>query len=124
MARRSRGDRRSPRHIVESPRRRHRDDRRGTHRGRLRGDAAVDPAVVELERETQEVRALAAGVLDPTIEPGSLFEVSIEDEAAVRVDAARLRALLLEVEAASQRAERLQPDHAPARATPGSPTRV
>ena len=38
--------------------------RRGT------SDAAENPAVVDLERETREVRALIAGQLDPAVDPG------------------------------------------------------
>ncbi len=40
------------------------------------------------------VRALVAGSLDATVDPASLFEVPLDDEAAVVVDARRLRLLL------------------------------
>lgn len=58
-------------------------------------DAAAAPDVAEdLERTADEIRALIAGQLDAEVNPASLFEVALVDEAAVRIEAARLRALL------------------------------
>lgn len=42
-------------------------------------DAAADPAVVVLERDARDVRALIAGQLDPAMVPGSLFEIALAE---------------------------------------------
>jgi hypothetical protein len=57
-----------------------------------------DPAVVTLVREAQAIRALAADQIEPVVDPATLFEVPLADDDAIRVDAARLRLLLREVD--------------------------
>ncbi|HET8932781.1 MAG TPA: hypothetical protein VFN67_05040 [Polyangiales bacterium] len=42
----------------------------------------------------ERVHALVAGTLDPALDPQSLFEVNLHDEAALQVEAARVRAVL------------------------------
>jgi hypothetical protein len=63
-------------------------------------DAAEDQGVSALVRAAHEVRSLCSGGLDAAVDPTSLFEVSLDDEDAVRVDALRLRVLLHDVDAA------------------------
>lgn len=74
--------------------------------GALATDAEEDPAVVDIDRQTTGVRALIADQLEPSLEPASLFAVSLADEDAVRVDAQRLRLLLGAVDRASRRTEK------------------
>ena len=51
----------------------------------------------------QHIRDLVAGALDPRLEPQSLFDVSLEDEAAVQAEVLRLRALLARIDEAAAR---------------------
>lgn len=63
-------------------------------------DAEVpDPAVAAIRETTKAVRDLAADRLSVDIEPQTLFPVSLEDDVAIDVDAARLRALLRQLDA-------------------------
>lgn len=56
--------------------------------------AAKDPRREELERTAKDVRALLAEALDLTVDPTTLFDVDLDDPAAVRVEAERLRAIV------------------------------
>jgi hypothetical protein len=74
---------------------------------------AEDPAVLELERKTADVRALVAGDLEPTILAGSLFDVSLDDENLIRVEASRLRDLFRTVDERADRAGKRTRPRAP-----------
>jgi hypothetical protein len=43
---------------------------------------------------TEQVRALLAGKLEPSVSPQSLFDVSLHDKQGIRIEAARVRAVL------------------------------
>lgn len=67
---------------------------------------------------TAQVRELLTGTLDVAVSPQTLFDVPLGDEVALRVEAARLRALLRVVAGAAQpatrpalRARRTKPDN-------------
>ncbi len=51
---------------------------------------------------TSQIRALIDESLDVAVAPQSLFDVPLGDEAAIRIEAARLRALLVAAEAAAK----------------------
>ncbi len=55
---------------------------------------AEDPTAASLVVTTKEVRDLLAGKLAIAVPPTSLFEIPIDDDAAVALEAARLRALM------------------------------
>lgn len=67
---------------------------------------AVDPTVEALRNETSEVRDLVADRLAVDVPPTSLFEIPIDDDAAVALEAARLRALLGGVDAGAADVQR------------------
>lgn len=57
----------------------------------------------------EPIRALLAGTLEPSVDPQTLFDVSLEDEAAIQIEVLRLRAMLRaidESEAAPQSSRR------------------
>lgn len=56
-----------------------------------RADGGVDAGQRFHDPRTAQVRALLEGQLDPTVEPGRLFDVPLDDEVAVHVDAERIR---------------------------------
>lgn len=60
------------------------------------GSASVDvaPPAPPSDPRTAQIRALLAGTLDVSVAPRSLFDVALSDEAAVQIEAARVRALL------------------------------
>jgi ABC-type multidrug transport system fused ATPase/permease subunit len=58
------------------------------------GDGGVPLAPVVEDPRTTQLRALMAGALDTGVSPQSLFEVSLADEAAMEIEATRIRALL------------------------------
>ncbi len=59
------------------------------------GDAAPAPAdLVSIRTTTRQVQALIKGELDVEVDPGSLFEVQLDDERAVLVQVERLSTLL------------------------------
>ncbi|MBS2022336.1 MAG: hypothetical protein JST92_07990, partial [Deltaproteobacteria bacterium] len=69
----------------------------------------VSPAAVEApaaaapsDPRAAEVHALLAGTLEVGVEPRSLFDVPLDDEAAIKVEAARVRALLRAAEEAAR----------------------
>ncbi|HTV24261.1 MAG TPA: AAA family ATPase [Polyangiaceae bacterium] len=47
----------------------------------------------QADTRTQQIRALTAGVLDDAVSPQSLFDVPLDDEAAIQVEVTRLRAI-------------------------------
>jgi hypothetical protein len=51
------------------------------------------------QQKARQIWDLIAGGLEPSVEPGSLFDVTLGDDAAIRVAAARSRALLREMDA-------------------------
>ena len=59
-------------------------------------------SAVAADPRTAQVRALVAGSLDVSVAPQSLFDVPLEDEAALQIEAARVRALLRAVDAAAR----------------------
>jgi flagellar biosynthesis GTPase FlhF len=73
-------------------------------------DAGADlsPEVNELTRTARNVRALVGGQLDIGIDPASLFEVAPDDDAAIRVEAVRLHAIVAATDEAA-RARRSAP---------------
>ncbi|MBK6682954.1 MAG: hypothetical protein IPG45_00645 [Deltaproteobacteria bacterium] len=54
----------------------------------------ADVSTARSDPKTPQVRALIAGTLAPEIDPQSLFDVALDDEAALQVEAARVRAIL------------------------------
>lgn len=52
------------------------------------------PAVADLRRRAARIRSLLAGQLDPGIRPAELFDVPIDDEEAIAIEARRLEALV------------------------------
>lgn len=56
--------------------------------------AVATPAEVTPDPRAAQVWALIDGSLDVDVSPDSLFEISLEDEAAIQVEATRLRALI------------------------------
>jgi hypothetical protein len=82
-----------------------------------RADAGVarDADVERLRREAERVRALLGGTLDVSIEPEDLFDVALDDETAIRVEAARLAAIL---RPRTQPPERRRGKSSPASAAP------
>ena len=68
--------------------------------------AAEAPVAIETQPQDQlraQVQALVAGTLDVAVTPQSLFEVLLSDEAAVQIEALRVRALLRERSGLSSR---------------------
>jgi hypothetical protein len=59
---------------------------------------AIDPDVVLLRSDAERVRDLLAEKLDVAVAPASLFEVPIDDDRAVALEAERLRALISAVD--------------------------
>jgi hypothetical protein len=74
------------------------DARRGSADATAADAVVEDPAEAAYANEMREVRDLMAGRLAPAVDPATLFEVSLHDDDAVRVDAERLRRLLAQVE--------------------------
>lgn len=64
-------------------------------------EAAASPSAERVEVETARIRALLGGNLEVSVEPRELFGVDLDDEQALRVEAARLRTLLSHVGAAA-----------------------
>jgi hypothetical protein len=54
------------------------------------------PRVVELRRITERIAALRAGELDTAVDPQSLFDVTLDDEAAIAVEKRRLQRVVRE----------------------------
>lgn len=79
----------------------------GETRGARPDAASVPEAVSESPSDPRpgHVRALLAGTLDVNVAPQSLFDVPLADEDAVRVEAARLRALVRAAEQAADSEE-------------------
>ncbi len=67
------------------------------------GDSATTEAL-PTEPRTDQIRALIGGLLDVSVEPQSLFDVPLDDEAAVEIEGVRLRALLRTVAESAQTA--------------------
>lgn len=65
--------------------------------GTYDADAATE--IRANDRLAGEIRSLIAGKLDVTVDPQSLFDVSLDDERALRIESIRLHALLSTVEA-------------------------
>jgi len=59
---------------------------------------ASDPAVASLRETTRSVRDLADDRLGTNVAPRTLFDVPLEDDSAVALDAARLTVLLREID--------------------------
>ncbi|MEP7050264.1 MAG: ATP-binding protein [Pseudomonadota bacterium] len=57
-------------------------------------DAGADAGAASPDARTAEIRELVNGSLAVTVDPQTLFDVSLSDEKAVQVEAARLRTLL------------------------------
>ncbi len=77
----------------------------GTDAGSVVADAAsdapaspADPRVRELSARAQRIRAFIDGSLDVTRDPRALFEIPSDDEAAIRVEVERLRAIVEQAE--------------------------
>ncbi len=58
------------------------------------GAATSEPEVLPPDSRIGWIEALSAGSLDVSVAPQSLFEVSLSDEAAIQVEALRVRTLL------------------------------
>ena len=71
---------------------------------------AESPAALALRKRAAGVRALLDQKLDVGIEPQTLFSVSLGDEDAMRVQVERLRAMLLQIDAAAVGADAGSPD--------------
>ena len=56
--------------------------------------AAIREEIEQLQQLAARIRALSDGSLDPTVEPQSLFDVSLQRSAAIDLEARRLRQLL------------------------------
>lgn len=80
------------------------------------GSAPLSAPVVS---RAAQVRALIAGLLDVSVAPQTLFDVALEDEVALRIEAARVRALLRAIDPSSR-----PPDVAvsPTKRSTGEPT--
>lgn len=66
-------------------------------------DAGVSATEVNaIEARATRVRQLVEGTLDPAIDPQSLFDVSLHDQAAVRIEALRLEAILSLLDAGTE----------------------
>lgn len=63
------------------------------------------PAIADLRRRAERIRSLLAGELDPGIRPAELFDVPLDDEEAIAVEARRLEALVASITARRARAE-------------------
>lgn len=61
--------------------------------------SAPRPEVEKLETLAQRIRALIDGSLETGVDPASLFQVQLDDEAAIRVEVERLRAIVSRGEA-------------------------
>ncbi|MDP3237673.1 MAG: hypothetical protein Q8N26_33100 [Myxococcales bacterium] len=59
-----------------------------------RTDGGADAGQLSHDPRTAQVRALLEGQLDPTVEPARLFDLPLDDEVAVHVDAERIRVVL------------------------------
>jgi len=66
----------------------------GTAGTALASASATQAPTAPADPRTAQIRALIAGTLDVSIAPQSLFDVSLNDEDALRVEAARIRSLL------------------------------
>lgn len=66
-------------------------------------DAALPAA--PSDPRTAQVRALLAGTLDVAVAPQALFDVALDDEAALQIEAARVRAFLRAADEAARPAE-------------------
>ncbi|WP_394830628.1 AAA family ATPase [Pendulispora rubella] len=64
---------------------------------------AIDPAAAALRQTAQQVRDLVAGKLDARTSPSPLFDVRIDDDAAVDLEGKRLAAMLRDVDAAARK---------------------
>jgi hypothetical protein len=73
-------------------------------------DAALAPT--SSDPRTAQVRALVAGTLDVAVAPQALFDVALDDEAALQIEAARVRAFLRAADEAAR------PPAPPARSRP------
>ena len=60
----------------------------------LRAQPSDPPATAPVDSRVAHLHALCAGTLPAEIDPASLFEVPLDDEAAIRVEVARLRRAL------------------------------
>ncbi len=66
--------------------------------GAATDEASVAAAALELRCTADEIAALTAGRLDRAVGVDGLFDVSLDDDDAIRVEAERLRLLLREVD--------------------------
>jgi len=65
--------------------------------------ASAEPVpTVPADPRTAQVRALLAGTLEVKVSPQSLFEIPLDDEAALQIEATRIRALLRAVDEAAR----------------------
>ena len=60
--------------------------------------AEQDPAVLELVAQAAQVRAFLRGELDTAVDPSTLFNVALHDEAAIAIEAKRLAAIVERVD--------------------------
>jgi hypothetical protein len=66
------------------------------------GSASAAPAPLPEQEKARHIWGLIAEALDPSVEPASLFGVSLEDEGAIQLAAARTRAFLREIDQAAE----------------------
>lgn len=59
------------------------------------------PQVSKLRQRARQIRALLQGELDVSVEPSTLFELSLDDGVAVRVEIERLRAIVSAADSAA-----------------------
>ena len=59
---------------------------------------AQDPVVLDFQARAKQVRELIENQLDTSVEPASLFDIPLEDVAAADLEAARLAALVRQVD--------------------------
>lgn len=76
-----------------------------------------DPARTAADR----IRALIAGELDVAVAPASLFDAPLDDEAAIRLSAARIRLLLARAQEDADAADAGAPDGGPRSRDAGTP---
>jgi len=91
-------------------------------------DGGVDPepAVRELLTTTGRVRAFLRGELDTSVDPATLFDVPLDDEAAIAIEAKRLAAIVERAEAKTTDGADGGADAAPVKKAhkPGKPERT
>lgn len=77
----------------------------GEEGGAAGASAFPSADISEPDPRTPRVRALTAGTLAVDVSPQSLFDVSLEDEAALQIEATRVRALLRAIDEAARAAD-------------------